>query len=195
MAPGGQTRPTSARVREGIASALEAREALCDASVLDLFAGTGALAFEALSRGASRAVLVDVHRGALAGIARTAARLGIQSQVTPLAFDLLSRRRRLAKQLMARVSKLRAPGGGLPMGSAGSGGFDLVFVDPPYALSAHVGALLTELSPCFSRTATLVVEHSDKTALPALAGWSTVSAYRYGDSAMALLKRDELADS
>ena len=59
-APGGRgTRPTSDRAREALGSALESRGAFDDAHVLDLFAGTGALGFEALSRGASDAVMVD----------------------------------------------------------------------------------------------------------------------------------------
>ena len=60
--PGDATRPTSERVREAIASALDARGWIEGAVVLDLFAGTGALAFEALSRGADRAFLVERSR-------------------------------------------------------------------------------------------------------------------------------------
>ena len=63
------TRPTSDRVREALASALDARAAFDQASVLDLFAGTGALSFEALSRGAAEAVLVDRDPEALGQIA------------------------------------------------------------------------------------------------------------------------------
>ncbi|MDQ1512575.1 MAG: rRNA (guanine966-N2)-methyltransferase, partial [Microbacteriaceae bacterium] len=58
-APPNGTRPTSDRVREAMFSALEARDAIRGAAVLDLYAGSGALGFEAVSRGAASAVLVD----------------------------------------------------------------------------------------------------------------------------------------
>ncbi len=60
--PGDRVRPTKDMVREAMFSALDARGALVDASVLDLFAGTGALGIEALSRGAARAVFVERER-------------------------------------------------------------------------------------------------------------------------------------
>ena len=59
-------RPTSDRVREAVFNALHSRGAVVDADVLDLFAGTGALGIEALSRGARRAVFVDRGSGELA---------------------------------------------------------------------------------------------------------------------------------
>jgi 16S rRNA (guanine966-N2)-methyltransferase len=64
--PGDEVRPTKDRVREAVFSALDARDAIADAAVLDLYAGTGALAIEALSRGAARAVLVERSRNAAA---------------------------------------------------------------------------------------------------------------------------------
>src|SRR5919197_5160306 len=64
--PGNEVRPTKDRVSESVFSALDARDVIADALVLDLYAGTGALAIEALSRGAARAVLVERSRSAAA---------------------------------------------------------------------------------------------------------------------------------
>jgi 16S rRNA (guanine966-N2)-methyltransferase len=116
VAPRGwKVRPTSDRVREAIFSALGER--VVGASVLDLYCGTGALAIEALSRGAVKAVLVDRDtRAALGNIER----LGLAEP---------------AKLVRADVTRWlvgRAEGGGAP-------GFDLVFIDAPYRLADRVG--------------------------------------------------------
>jgi 16S rRNA (guanine966-N2)-methyltransferase len=115
VAPRGwQVRPTSDRVREAVFSALGAVDG---ARVLDLYCGTGALAIEALSRGAATAVLVDRDtRPALGNVER----LG----------------------LTARVELVRADAGRWLAGEAeadGSPRFDLVFVDAPYKLADRVG--------------------------------------------------------
>jgi 16S rRNA (guanine966-N2)-methyltransferase len=110
--PAGEAvRPTKDIVREAMFSALDARGAIVDAVVLDLFAGSGALGIEALSRGAATAVLVEQNREALASI-----RLNL---------DVLSfvDRARVAPTDVSRF--LRAP---VPAEAP----FDLVFVDPPY---------------------------------------------------------------
>jgi 16S rRNA (guanine966-N2)-methyltransferase len=102
------TRPTSDRVREAVFSALEARGAIEDAEVLDLFAGSGALGLEALSRGASTAVLVERDPRACAVIQSNVRVAGVHGALV----------RRSAVLAYLR----RTPG---PV--------DLVFVDPPYA--------------------------------------------------------------
>src|SRR5690606_24750765 len=128
-APRGQsTRPTSERVREGIASALEARGWIEGAQVLDLFAGTGALSFEALSRGAAHAVLVDSDAGRIRAIEKAARELGLSREIRALPFDL----EREPRAFLAR----------LPHGER----YDLVFLDPPYERIAAVGPLLAALS-------------------------------------------------
>ncbi len=78
------TRATSERVREGIASALQSRNAFAAAHCLDLYAGTGAYAFEAISRGAATAVSIDRQADCVAAIAKSAAELGIADQITVL---------------------------------------------------------------------------------------------------------------
>ncbi|MBP7683736.1 MAG: RsmD family RNA methyltransferase, partial [Deltaproteobacteria bacterium] len=75
--PSDLTRPTSERVREALASALDARDAIRDVRVLDLFAGTGALAFEALSRGATDACLVERDPRVVKAAQQSIAALGL----------------------------------------------------------------------------------------------------------------------
>ncbi len=115
MAPRGwKVRPTSDRVREAVFSALGAR--VVGASVLDLYCGTGALAIEALSRGAARATLVDRDtRPALGNVEH----LALGERVELIRADV-------ARWLAAW------PEGAAP-------GFDLVFVDAPYRLADRVG--------------------------------------------------------
>ncbi|MDL2339837.1 MAG: 16S rRNA (guanine(966)-N(2))-methyltransferase RsmD [Pseudomonadota bacterium] len=105
--PGIATRPTADRVRETLFSMLVSRiGGFEDLRVADLFAGTGALGFEALSRGAASVTFVERDSKAVAAIRANAARLGANAQVTVLASSALS----------------------LPRG----GPFDLVLADPPY---------------------------------------------------------------
>lgn len=122
--PGEATRPTAERVREALFSALAAD--LPGAAVLDLFAGSGALAIEALSRGASHAVLVESSRRAVAVIRRNLGDLGLEEPPG----------RALVRGIDARTF-CAAPEGGP---------FDVVLADPPYdlpaeALAACVGDL------------------------------------------------------
>ncbi len=126
VAPDGDTvRPTKDIVKEAVFSALDARGALVDMAVLDLFAGTGALAIEALSRGAERAVLVERERTALAAIAQNVETLGFGDRVRVIASDV--------------ATTLRAP-------QPPEAPFDLVFVDPPYGMDdADVTAVLAGL--------------------------------------------------
>jgi 16S rRNA (guanine966-N2)-methyltransferase len=105
---GATTRPTSARAREALFSMLESRlGSLEGLAVLDLFAGSGALGIEALSRGAARALFVERDPAAIRAIRANLARLGAQAQGDVLAADA------------ARLGPAPAR-------------FDLVLLDPPY---------------------------------------------------------------
>ena len=124
----GRTRPTAAKVREAIFNILGA--AVAEARVLDLFAGTGALGIEALSRGAAAAVFVEDQPEALKGLRRNLETLGLadRSQVLPLPVAAALR------QLAAR---------GAPFG--------LVFLDPPYGggvAAATLSALAASACSC-----------------------------------------------
>jgi 16S rRNA (guanine(966)-N(2))-methyltransferase RsmD len=124
VAPRGhRVRPTSDRVREATFSALGGR--VEGARVLDLFCGTGALAIEALSRGAATAVLVDRDpRAALGNVER----LGLGERVELVRSDA-------GRWLAARVAAPEEPG------------FDLIFVDAPYRLADRVGQELETRLP------------------------------------------------
>lgn len=117
--PGRSTRPTSDRVREALFSMLASRlGGFDDLAVADLFAGSGALGFEALSREAASACFVDPDQAAQSAIRANAAALGVESRIELLAGSALA----------------------LPQ----RGQFDLIFADPPYAPgsgSAVVGSV------------------------------------------------------
>ena len=122
-APGGRTvRPTGDRVKEAWFSILQ--QSIPDARVLDLFAGSGALGFEALSRGAVSVDFVDNHKASLAAIRDNAATLNVAARVTIHRSDAM----RFAERLQP-------------------GAYDVAFADPPYA-GDHARALVE----CFRRT-------------------------------------------
>lgn len=124
LAPGrrfGDTvRPTSDRAREAIFNILGAR--VVGARVLDLFAGTGALGLEALSRGAALAVFVDCRRSVTELIGRNVALCGFADRATVLQRDL-------------------AAGLAFLTPAQPAGDFDLVFLDPPYGTPLALGGL------------------------------------------------------
>ncbi|HEY8431321.1 MAG TPA: 16S rRNA (guanine(966)-N(2))-methyltransferase RsmD [Sandaracinaceae bacterium] len=170
-APRGEgTRPTAERVREAIASALEARGWIEGAVVLDLFAGTGALGLEALSRGAARAVFVDRDPARARAIEKAARELGIGDDVRALALDL---------EKPPRAWLGRLPGDEV---------FDLVFVDPPYAMIAAVTKVLAALAKSgkLRPGAAVVVEHARRHPPELPPGFAEIARYRYGDTAVLL---------
>ena len=171
-APSGRgTRPTSDRVREALGSSLESRGAFVGALVLDLFAGTGALSFEALSRGAARAVAVDREPRALREIQRSAIELGLQERITLIRLDLLG-------DPVSVVRKLpEAPGG-----------FDLVFCDAPYSDVESVPALLVELirQGRLAPKAWVVIERPARHVWTWPNGLAHDADYRYGQTGISL---------
>ncbi|WP_058234221.1 16S rRNA (guanine(966)-N(2))-methyltransferase RsmD [Devriesea agamarum] len=141
---GDRTRPTSDRVREAIFSRLDGYGVIDEAQVLDLFAGTGALGLEALSRGARSAVFVEAHQATARNIARTCQTLGLTE---------------CTEVITARAkSSLSALGV--------SGPFDLVLIDPPYDVpTAEVEDLCRALidERLLADEATVVIERSSRT--------------------------------
>lgn len=164
--PGSGTRPTSDRVRESLFGALESADAMSGARVLDLYAGSGALGLESLSRGASSVDLVE-HGRAAAGIIRRNA--GIVAK----AGDLSPAR---VHQSSVRAFLLRA-----------TGPFDLVFTDPPYDLGdeAMNGDLLA-LAPLLAPEALVVIERARRSTPPDLdaAGLELLREKTYGDTTL-----------
>ncbi|HEV7168746.1 MAG TPA: 16S rRNA (guanine(966)-N(2))-methyltransferase RsmD [Micrococcaceae bacterium] len=150
--PGSVTRPTTDRVKEALFSRLESLDALLDARVLDLYAGSGSLGVESASRGSVSVELVEYDARAAEVCQRNAATVN----------DALSRRavtvqRSKVESFLGRASE------------AGVDRWDLVFLDPPYPLGeAELTSVLTELAPSLSAEAVVVVERSSRSPEP---GW------------------------
>lgn len=167
--PGSGTRPTSDRVRESVfnmlfslSSASGGEEGEVEgAEVIDLFAGTGAMGIEALSRGAARAVFVESDAAAVAAIRANLASTGL-GPAEVVRRDVMSGLGRDAK----------AGGGGL---------FDIAFCDPPYRFTEW--ARLMELVP-----ARLAVVESDAPVGP-LEGWDVTRSRQYGGTVVEVLRR------
>ena len=170
--PAKATRPTGDRVREAIASALYSRGLIAGASVLDLFAGTGALGFEALSWGASKLVAVDEDRKAVACVQQNARALGLTERVRAIELDLLGS----SAKVVAALQR------------TGSAPFTLVFADPPYTLVQSAAELLQQLAAqrLLAPAAAIVVEHAHRQPPARPACFAELAAYRYGDTAIAL---------
>ena len=159
QAPGGRgTRPTSDRVREALFSTLGPLEG---AAVLDLFAGSGALAIEALSRGAARAVLVERDARAAAVIRANLDLLGVGED----------------EALLVRAPARTALRDARERGDT----YDLVFLDPPYRSAAELGRELSEALPPVLSAGARVVSQSDRRT-PLELDLPLVHERRYGDT-------------
>jgi 16S rRNA (guanine966-N2)-methyltransferase len=160
--PPSGTRPTSERVREAMFSALEATIGLADARVLDLYAGSGALGLEALSRGAATATFVESDRRALEVLRRNAATLGLPGAVV----------------LPGSVEAILARPAGQP--------FDVILADPPYRLpDADLAVVLDRLTAggWLAADGVLVLERAARDGEPTLpAGLAMIRSRRYGDT-------------
>jgi 16S rRNA (guanine966-N2)-methyltransferase len=148
--PGARTRPTTDRVREAIFNALGSRGGVEGEVVVDLFAGSGALGVEALSRGAAHATFVDTDRAARHAIRRNVETCGFGDR---------------AAIVGAPVERWLA---GLPAGTR----FGVAFCDPPYAYESWPAVLAAV-------PAGLVVAESDR-PVPLPEGWSLTREARYG---------------
>lgn len=164
--PDAGTRPTSDRVRESLFGALESADALRGAAVLDLYAGSGALGLEAVSRGAARADLVEKSPRAASIVQRNAAKVR----------KAVAREVDLAVHRTSVTAFLQTP----------RGPFDLVFLDPPYdvgetELTTALGLLVPSLAP----GAIVVIERASRSPEPSLPeGLTADRSKRYGDTAL-----------
>ena len=144
--PKSGTRPTSERVREALFSRLDHMNVLEGATVLDLFAGTGALGLEALSRGAARATLVEK-----ASAAARVASANVRATGLP------------ARVVTADVRAYL----GARSGEALAGEVDLVFIDPPYDIAeGDMTTVLSALAPWVGPDSLIVVERSTRAPAP-----------------------------
>jgi 16S rRNA (guanine966-N2)-methyltransferase len=164
--PGAQLRPTSDRVREAVFNLLGngARGNLvAGARVLDLFAGTGALGLEALSRGAAEAWFVEDGRAARALVEANIARMGAQGATRILARD---------------ATRLPA----CPVAP-----FDLIFLDPPYGRALGEAALATAHAGGWLAPGATILWEEGAPPLPP-PGFEVTDQRRYGDTLVTLLK-------
>ncbi len=159
------TRPTADRVRESLFNVLGQR--LAGGEVLDLYAGTGALGLEALSRGAERAVLVEAAAEAAELCRSNAAALGFLGQT-----EVLRVRVERALERLQREGRR----------------FSLAFADPPYA--AQAGAwVMGAVAPLLGEGGMLVVEHDRREELPeASATLFRVDHRRFGDTVLSFYR-------
>jgi len=162
-------RPTSARVREALFDILGARVA--GAGFLDLFAGTGAVGIEALSRGAGRVVFVEGDARAARVIATNARDAGLPGSMSVIESEAIRALDRL---------------------SAAGELFAIVFLDPPYAAGAPP-EILDRSAALVAPGGVLVVEHGGRRGVEEIgapAGLRSGRRYRYGDSRLSVFHRD-----
>jgi len=161
---GFSVRPTPGRVKESLFSILQARTE--GARFLDLFSGTGAIGFEAASRGAASVVCVEGHREQAEAITEAAAGLGIDGVV------------RVVGAPVDRALYRLEPA------------FDLVYADPPYTdgIPMQMFRLLLERK-LLAPDALVIYEHSARMILPEIPGYRSVREEVYGDVALAFFTR------
>lgn len=172
---GARTRPTADRVREALFSILQSRVELEGARVLDLYAGTGALGFEAMSRGAAHAVLVEKDRAALDALRENRRALGLDDTTQVLTSSV-------------EHCEVRGP-------------FEVVFADPPYAdvrsgvavralerVAARLAAACEEPPEAGTVRAIWVLEHDSKDKAPVIIGLTWSDTRVYGDTALSFFE-------
>lgn len=153
-------RPTPGRVKEALFSILAPR--IAQAAFLDLFAGTGAIGFEAISRGAASVTAVEAHRDTANAIREAAEQFRVAKKLTVLAAPV--------DRALYRLE----------------GKFDLVFADPPYSspLPMQMFSLLRERE-LLKPDGLVILEHSARTILPEIPGYRSTREEVYGDVALA----------
>jgi len=166
-APGGGVRPTADRVRESLFARLGD---LSGKAVLDLYAGSGALGLEAVSRGAAAVVFVERSARIAGVLRRNLADLGVGAEVRVVAADASAAVRRLGAQ---------------------GARFDLVLLDPPYA-GDQIRRALTALAEAevVAAQGMVVAEHARRHPVPEVSGWVELDARSYGETRMTQLSRD-----
>lgn len=163
VAPRGQgTRPITDRVKETLFAILGER--VPDARVLDLYAGSGAIGIEALSRGASHCTFVERDREALSALRANLEHTGLSSSAS-----------------------VEAVGVERFLANAATGGWDLVVLDPPYAQRAIVTPLQS-LGPHLRAGAAVVLKHHWRSEVPAVEGLATTRERRFGETMLTFME-------
>jgi 16S rRNA (guanine966-N2)-methyltransferase len=155
------TRPTLDRAREAIFSMLGP---LDDANVIDVYAGTGAMGIEALSRGAAHATFIESDRAAQHAIRENLVKFGALEQATLIESS--------AEKAAARLAK-RAP-------------YDLVLADPPWDIAAAAALVVAKLLPMLAPGARVLLGHraSEPLTLPPETGLTLADSRKWGGSGM-----------
>jgi 16S rRNA (guanine966-N2)-methyltransferase len=157
-------RPTSDKLRETLFNILAPR--IEGAAVLDVFAGTGAVGLESLSRGASRAVFIEQDRRAAALIATNAALCGVENRCVIIRDRA---ERALTRQGVDEV-------------------FEVIVLDPPYDFEP-LGQVLDTGVGHLAPGGVLILEHAHRRVVPAVAGARQTRTVRSGDSALTMIER------
>ena len=176
--PGDNTRPTTDRVKESLFSKLESYDIIRGARVLDAFGGSGALGCEALSRGAASVTLLDTYPKAVAVIRKNVAAVEKAMGRTGSS--------------STRVQQSQA----LTYVKSASGPWDLVFVDPPYAMpNEHVSEMWEALTPKLAEGAVVVVERSSRDPEPVWGeGLYCFSTRQHGETVLYYVEPDEVEE-
>jgi 16S rRNA (guanine966-N2)-methyltransferase len=162
---GAAVRPTPGRVKEALFSIIG--DAISGARVLDLYAGTGAIGFEALSRGAAHATFVELHGPTAQAIRTAAAELGVEKRATIVCSP--------AEKAAQRVA----------------GHFDFVYADPPYALPPpHLTFGTLRSRGAIDADSIVVYEHRESAPAFANPGFISVREERYGEVMLQFLRVD-----
>lgn len=161
------TRPTAGRIKEALFSMLYGH--IEGARVLDLFGGSGALAFEALSRGAEYAVIGDNAKAALRAINQNIQKLGAQSQA-----------RALQGSWELNIKRLGGEGKT----------FTLILIDPPYTMKP--APILQEICDCglLDKNGILILEHATKEGIPQVQGLLVKKTRSYRDTTLTIYERE-----
>ena len=163
---GRETRPTSDKIRGSMFNIIGSR--VIDARVIDPFGGTGALALEALSRGAAHAVIADSARQAVQAIERNARNV--------LKDDYDRRVQILKLDYRAAIDRAEGP-------------FDMVFLDPPYRMVEAYGDALSRLRDKLSDDCLVVLERLKSAEVPLPEGFERKDVRFYGDTAVEFIER------
>jgi 16S rRNA (guanine(966)-N(2))-methyltransferase RsmD len=170
--PGLEVRPTLDRVRQGVFSSLGER--VSGAVFLDLFAGSGAVGIEALSRGAERATFVESAAGCARRLQENLRRCGVEDRARLLQCDW-----------RAGIERLRR----------GGEAFDLIYADPPYERFDEA-AIVAAAAELLHAEGLLLLEHPRRRRVPeAAGGLKRVRAMEYGQTAVSVYRVDSPATS
>jgi 16S rRNA (guanine(966)-N(2))-methyltransferase RsmD len=167
-----ELRPTSDRLRETLFNVLGA--GVAGSRFIDLFAGTGAMGIEALSRGADEVVFVENHAPAAALIRRNLESLGVRTGATVLCMDALRGLEKIASGKEEKFSQ-----------------YDYVFLDPPYAAANDYARVLESLGSgnLLAPSGVVIAEHRHSFDLPEARALQRYRVLKQGDAALSFYRR------